>query len=314
MDEFEVVVVERQDVAAGVVALVLEHPTGADLPAWAPGAHIDVMLSADLTRQYSLCGDLDNRRSWRIAVLLEPDSRGGSSYVHDQVRAGDKLSVRGPRNNFVLRSAPQYRFIAGGIGITPILPMIAAAEVAGAEWTLHFGGRTRQSMAFIDQLTVSGQRVVIHPQDSLGHLDLDRAIGDPTPDTLIYCCGPAPLLSAVEERCRAWPEGVLHIERFQADPSMSKTEGEEFCVEIASTGQKLVIPAERSILAVLNDNGFNVLFSCQEGVCGTCETRVMSGAVDHRDSLLTDEEKRANASMMVCVSRGSPGSTIVLDL
>jgi ferredoxin-NADP reductase len=314
MDEFDVVIKERNDAADGVVSLVLEHPAGCDLPAWTPGAHIDLVLTADLTRQYSLCGDAGDRRSWRIAVLLEPAGRGGSDYVHNQVRAGDKVVVRGPRNNFELEPAAQYRFIAGGIGITPILTMIAKAEDAGAEWTLHFGGRTRESMAFVDELAAHGERVVIHPQDIHGHLDLDRAVGDPAPNTLIYCCGPTPLLNAVEDKCRDWPAGSLRIERFQADPSLLAGDSPEFSIEIASTGEKFTVPADRSALAVLQENGKSVLSSCEEGVCGTCETRVISGAVSHRDSLLTDEEQEANATMMVCVSRAAAGTTVVLDL
>ncbi|ORA15173.1 PDR/VanB family oxidoreductase [Mycobacterium arosiense] len=314
MDEFEVVVAERKDAAAGVVTLLLQNPNGSDLPTWAPGAHIDVVLTAELIRQYSLCGDPSDRRTWRIAVLLEPDGRGGSSYVHTQIRAGDKLCIRGPRNNFALEPSPRYRFIAGGIGITPILPMIAAVENAGADWTLHFGGRTRQSMAFLDELTKNGQGVVVHPQDSLGYLNLDSAIGDPTPDTLIYCCGPSSLITAVEERCRAWPEGALHVERFQADPSPTAGEAQQFFIEIGSTGERFSVPADRSALSVLRENGIDVLSSCEEGVCGTCETRVISGAIDHRDSLLTDEEKDENSTMMVCVSRAASGETVVLDL
>ena len=313
MDEFDVVVAERHDVADGVVALHLRHAAGADLPPWAPGCHIDVLLTPQLTRQYSLCGSPSDLRSWRIAILLEPNGRGGSSYVHNQVATGDMLRVRGPRNNFELKRAPRYKFVAGGIGITPILPMIRAADHAGADWTLHYGGRTRESMAFVDELAAYEQRVVIRPQDAFGLLDLDDAVGDPMPDTLIYCCGPPPLINAVEKRCELWPREALRVERFQPAASVPDVCSQAFVVEIASTGEQFAIPVERSILSVLRDNGFAVLSSCEEGVCGTCETGVIAGVVDHRDFLLTDDEKSSNSTMMICVSR-AVDSKLVLDL
>lgn len=170
--EAELVVEQREFAADGVLALTLRHPLGEELPGWQPGAHIDVALGPELERQYSLCGDPADRRSWRIAVLREPDGRGGSSYVHEELSEGDKVRVRGPRNHFALQDAPRYRFVAGGIGITPILPMLAAAEAAGAEWTLLYGGRTRESMAFTEELGRYGDRVTIAPQDETGLLDL----------------------------------------------------------------------------------------------------------------------------------------------
>ncbi|MBW8801741.1 MAG: ferredoxin reductase, partial [Streptomyces sp.] len=155
-------VVDRRDTAAdGVLALTLRHPLGEQLPRWEPGAHIDVVLGPGLERQYSLCGDPADRTAWRIAVLREPVGRGGSAHVHEQLGQGDKVRVRGPRNHFALRPAPRYRFIAGGIGITPILPMLAAAEAEGAEWTLLYGGRTRESMAFTEELSRYGDRVTV---------------------------------------------------------------------------------------------------------------------------------------------------------
>ncbi|MFD3380288.1 MULTISPECIES: PDR/VanB family oxidoreductase [unclassified Streptomyces] len=306
-------VVERRDLAAeGVLALTLRHPLGEELPAWEPGAHIDVILGPDLERQYSLCGDPADRHSWRVAVLREPDGRGGSAHVHGQLEAGDKVRVRGPRNHFALQPSPRYRFVAGGIGITPILPMLAEAEAAGAEWTLLYGGRTRNSMAFVGELSPYGDKVRVVPQDEAGLLDLDSELGSPQPGTLVYCCGPGPLLDAVEERCAQWPKGSLHVERFQ--PKVQETGAEtEFEVVLERSGHTLTVPADVSVLDTVRSAGVEVLFSCTEGTCGTCETDVLEGTPDHRDSVLTDEEREAGETMLICVSR-CRGKRLVLDL
>ncbi|WP_326758430.1 PDR/VanB family oxidoreductase [Streptomyces phaeochromogenes] len=306
-------VVERRDLAAeGVLALTLRHPLGEELPAWEPGAHIDVVLGPDLERQYSLCGDPADRHSWRVAVLREPDGRGGSAHVHGQLEAGDKVRVRGPRNHFALQPSPRYRFVAGGIGITPILPMLAEAEAAGAEWTLLYGGRTRNSMAFAEELSLYGDKVRVAPQDESGLLDLAAELGTPQSDTLVYCCGPGPLLDAVEERCEAWPKGSLHVERFQ--PKVQETGADtEFEVVLERSGHTLTVPADVSVLDTVRSAGVEVLFSCTEGTCGTCETDVLEGTPDHRDSVLTDEEREAGETMLICVSR-CRGKRLVLDL
>ncbi|WP_406487299.1 PDR/VanB family oxidoreductase [Streptomyces phaeochromogenes] len=306
-------VVERRDLAAeGVLALTLRHPLGEELPAWEPGAHIDVLLGPDLERQYSLCGDPADRHSWRVAVLREPDGRGGSAHVHGQLEAGDKVRVRGPRNHFALQPSPHYRFVAGGIGITPILPMLAEAEAAGAEWTLLYGGRTRNSMAFAEELSLYGDKVRVAPQDESGLLDLAAELGTPQSDTLVYCCGPGPLLDAVEERCEAWPKGSLHVERFQ--PKVQETGADtEFEVVLERSGHTLTVPADVSVLDTVRSAGVEVLFSCTEGTCGTCETDVLEGTPDHRDSVLTDEEREAGETMLICVSR-CRGKRLVLDL
>ncbi|MCX5600168.1 PDR/VanB family oxidoreductase [Streptomyces phaeochromogenes] len=306
-------VVERRDLAAeGVLALTLRHPLGEELPAWEPGAHIDVVLGPDLERQYSLCGDPADRHSWRVAVLREPDGRGGSAHVHGQLEAGDKVRVRGPRNHFALQPSPRYRFVAGGIGITPILPMLAEAEAAGAEWTLLYGGRTRNSMAFAEELSPYGDKVRVAPQDESGLLDLAAELGTPQSDTLVYCCGPGPLLDAVEERCAEWPKGSLHVERFQ--PKVQETGADtEFEVVLERSGHTLTVPADVSVLDTVRSAGVEVLFSCTEGTCGTCETDVLEGTPDHRDSVLTDEEREAGETMLICVSR-CRGKRLVLDL
>ncbi|MGW0760043.1 PDR/VanB family oxidoreductase [Streptomyces sp. NPDC002814] len=308
--EAELVVDRTESAADGVLALTLRHPLGEELPAWEPGAHIDVVLGPELERQYSLCGDPADRSVWRIAVLREPDGRGGSAYVHGQLGPGDKVRVRGPRNHFALAPAPRYRFIAGGIGITPILPMLAAADAAGAEWTLLYGGRTRRSMAFSEELRRYGDRVTVAPQDEAGLLDLSSVLDDLPEGTVVYCCGPGPLLDAVEERC---PAGVLHVERFSPKEQQRAGDDQEFEVVLQQSGRTLTVPADVSVLDTVRAAGVEVLFSCTEGTCGTCETDVVEGTPDHRDSVLTDEEREAGETMLICVSR-CRGKRLVLDL
>jgi ferredoxin-NADP reductase len=310
----DLVVDSKELVADDVVALTLRHPEGESLPSWTPGAHTDVVLGEELIRQYSLCGDPADRSVWRIAVLREPASRGGSTSIHDVLQPGSTVHVRGPRNHFPLDDAVGHLFIAGGIGITPIIPMVAAAEARGADWRLVYGGRKRSSMAFCDELTARyGDRVTILPEDETGLLPLAELLDTPQPGTTVYCCGPEPLLRAVEAHCGAWPSGSLHVERFSPKDLGEPVRSESFEVELAASGRVVTVPLDKSVLQVLLDNGVDVEHSCSEGVCGTCETRVISGSPDHRDSLLTDEEKEANDTMFVCVSR-SLTPRLVLDL
>lgn len=307
--EAELVVERRELVADGVLALTLRHPLGEPLPAWEPGAHVDVLLEPGLERQYSLCGDPADPSAWRIAVLRESAGRGGSAHVHEQLGEGAEVRVRGPRNNFALEPAARYRFVAGGIGITPILPMVAAADAAGAEWTLLYGGRTRRSMAFGEELGRYGDRVTIAPEDETGLLDLPSVLDDLPDGTLVYCCGPGPLLDAVEARC---PSGVLRVERFQ--PKEQQTGGNTgFEVELARSGRTLTVAPDVSVLDTVRAAGVEVLYSCTEGTCGTCETDVLDGDPDHRDSVLTEDERAAGESMLICVSR-CHGKRLVLDL
>jgi ferredoxin-NADP reductase len=292
--------------AEGVVVLDLRHPDGGELPAWSAGAHIDLRLADGLVRQYSLCGNPADRSRWRVAVLREPESRGGSAHVHDALVEGVEVAVRGPRNHFPLEPSPRYLFIAGGIGVTPILPMIGAADAAGADWELHYGGRSRRSMAFLESLeAATGQRVTLHPQDEVGLIDLEALVGAPRPDTLVYCCGPEPLLVAVEQRCAEWPAGALHVERFAPKDVGEPVLTGAFEVELPLSGLTLTVPPEKSVLQVVEEAGVDVLSSCTEGTCGTCETTVLSGEVDHRDSLLTPAEQAANDTMFICVSRAA---------
>ncbi|MFY1576393.1 PDR/VanB family oxidoreductase [Verrucosispora sp. WMMD703] len=308
----ELVVTDRDPAAEGVAVLSLCRPDGGDLPAWTPGAHLDLELGPGLVRQYSLCGDPADRATLRVAVQLEAEGRGGSRHVHERLTPGATVRVRGPRNNFPLVAAPRYLFVAGGIGITPIRPMVAAADAAGADWRLVYGGRSRATMAFADALREKyGDRVSLYPQDEVGLLDLDELLGQPV-DGLVYCCGPEALIAAVEQRCRTWPAGALHVERFTP---LAPTEAADAAVEVelALSGRTLTVPPGTSILEAVEAAGVQVLSSCREGTCGTCETGVLDGVPEHRDSLLTEAERAAGDTMMICVSRSvTPRLTLEL--
>jgi ferredoxin-NADP reductase len=309
----ELVVRTMRVEADGVLSVELVSPTGAGLTPWEPGAHLDVRLG-DLSRQYSLCGSPADRYSYRLAVLREPAGRGGSAYVHGTLRPGDLVEVSGPRNHFHLEPSRAYVFVAGGIGITPILPMLARAEAEGATWTLLYGGRTAGSMGFAAELAAYGDRVTVRPQDTHGLLDLDSLLSTPRADTLVYCCGPEPLLAAVEQRMAGWPEGALHVERFSA-PVVERDPADEHAVEVvlAESGRTVMVDPETSILQALLDDGVDILHDCRDGICGTCETKVIEGEVDHRDYVLSEREKAAGDCMMICVSRAC-GKRLVLGL
>lgn len=301
--EADLTIVETVESATDVLTLTLAAADGAALPPWTPGAHVDLVLGPDLVRQYSLCGSPADRAQWRVGVLRTPDSRGGSKAVHE-LTVGGSVRVRGPRNHFAMVASPRYLFIAGGIGITPMLPMIAEAEASGADWRLVYGGRSRSSMAFLDELEVYGAKVTLLPQDEAGFPDLAALLGTPEPGTLVYACGPAGLLDAVEAGCASWPAGSLHLERFSAKAAVP-AEGDDrpFELVLQRSGLTLTVPADQSIFEVCRAAGVSVVGSCLEGVCGTCETEIVEGEVDHRDSILNDEEKESNEFMMICVSR-----------
>lgn len=317
-DDFEadLVVTAVDKNADGVLVLTLADPSGAELPAWEPGAHIDIVISDDLVRQYSLCGSPADRQHYRVGVLREPESRGGSAYLHEQVHEGSTLRIRGPRNHFELDTSPKYLFIAGGIGITPMLPMIAKAEAEHAEWRLVYGGRTRGSMAFLTDLAPYGDRVMLLPRDEVERglsKRLDELLGTAADETLVYCCGPEALLDAVEGMCeQCWPHGALHLERFQGK-EIDTSSDTAFEVVLDRSGVTITVPADVSIFHACENAGISVLGSCHEGTCGTCETVIIEGDVEHRDSVLNADEQAANETMMICVSRAK-GDRLVLDL
>lgn len=312
--EENLILVSRVELARGVIGLTFAHPDRQPLPQWEAGAHIDLFLPDNRIRQYSLCGDVDDRLCYRIAVLRESNGRGGSKAVHDELKVGDSIRVGWPRNHFRLDAAPRYIFIAGGIGITPILPMIAAAETAGADWTLVYGGRSLETMAFVDVLARYGERVRLWPMDQHGLINLDDMLKCPEAATRVYCCGPEPLLLAVKSCCEryGWPDQALHIEHFAAPLQSAGQSNAAFEVHLARSGQTYWVPADRTILDVLDAAGVAVRQSCGVGTCGTCECRVLEGEPDHRDSVLTNEEKQAGQYMMICVSR-SQTDRLVLD-
>ncbi|MFG2321676.1 PDR/VanB family oxidoreductase [Streptomyces sp. NBC_01723] len=312
-------VTSRELVADGVVRIRLE---GHDLPRWEPGAHLDLVLPSGLVRQYSLCGDPEDTSSYTVATRLAEDGRGGSREVHEQVQEGTELEVRGPRNRFPLVEAPAYVFVAGGIGITPVLPMLRALP-EGTEWRLLYGGRTRASMPFleeIEKLDRDGERsgmgippaegrgrVTVVAEDEDGRPGLDAFLAELPEGTAVYCCGPEGLIAAVEERL---PAGTaLHLERFA--PRTAAGGDAEFEVELHRSGRTLTVPGDSSVLAAVRAELPGTPYSCEQGWCGTCQQRVLEGEIDHRDELLTDSER--GDSMLICVSRAR-GTRLVLDM
>ncbi|ODU06480.1 MAG: ferredoxin [Pseudonocardia sp. SCN 72-86] len=305
----ELVVLDRQRLTEDVVGIRLADPDGGELPGWTPGAHVDLILAGDLVRQYSLCGDPADRTTWLLAVLREPAGRGGSQWVHDAVRPRTRLAVRGPRNHFRLETAPAYLFIAGGIGITPIVPMVREVRAREARWTLIYGGRSHASMPFADELGTMGKRVVLHPQDRCGLLPLIPALQRTAPGTHVYACGPSALLDAAQDACAAMGRD-LHLERFAPAGPAAGAGG--FEVELARSGRTMHVPPDRTLLDVLEEAGVSVLSSCRTGTCGTCEVGVLAGELEHHDEVLTAAERAAGDVLLACTARAR-SARLVLD-
>lgn len=304
-------VVSREQVADRVVAFTLARPDGGPLPTWQPGAHIDLTLPGDLVRQYSLCSDPADASTWRIAVLHEPDGRGGSVTAHEHLHPGATAVALEPRDNFgYLPGASDVLFIAGGIGVTPILPMVRLAEAAGVNWRLLYLGRSRRTMAFLSELESYGDRIFVHESEELGRISLDETIASAgLNDPQFYACGPEEMLDALAESC---PADRLHVERFTGNGTGAEDTDTAFVVE-TSDGTEIDVAADETILAAMIRCGVPALNSCQEGICGTCETEVIEGTPLHRDSLLSEEERASNETMMICVSR-CVGKRLVLEL
>lgn len=302
--------------AKGVTSVTFVHPDGQALPRWEPGAHLSLHLPNGLVREYSLCSDPDDTARWTVAVLRVPDSRGGSRLIHDELPIGAEVLVDGPRNLFRLDAEkPRHLLVAGGIGITPIVAMTRALQTKGADWHLLYTGRSREVMAFVEEIAgLPADRVTIHVDDEVGgYADIGQAVGGAGDDTIVYCCGPATLMEAVEVSV---PDtSRLRLERFRAPEPKAEpdTPDGDFDVVINSTGERIHVGADTSILDALAGVGHDMPFSCTEGICGTCETGVVSGDVDHRDYLLSDEEKEVGATMCICVSR-CRSAELVLDL
>jgi cytochrome P450/ferredoxin-NADP reductase len=290
-------------VAEDVVALELRARDGSALPEWSPGAHVDLVLPGGLIRQYSLCGDRADLSTYRIAVLREEQGTGGSAFVHDRLTMAERVSVRGPRNNFALREAPRYLFVAGGIGITAMLPMVREADERGVEWSLVYLGRSRKRMAFLDELSgLPAERVRIVASEEEGRVPVAEILAGAGEGTQVYACGPGGLLT---DLVSAWPEDDVHVERFEPDAAALSAPTEAFSVRLTGVGRTLDVPAAKSILDVVEEAGIAWPYSCREGTCGTCETRIVAGSADHRDAVLTPAERRRNEYMMICVSRAA---------
>lgn len=307
-------IISKKLIAKRVVELLLVRKDGSDWPKWDPGSHIDLILPDGTIRQYSLCGNADERERLRICVLREEKSRGGSSYIHDILQVNSEVNVRGPRNNFELLEHDQYIFIAGGIGITPIAAMVQVVNAKGMNWTLHYGGRDAESMALVSELAATRGEVYLYPQDKVGPIPLSNILRGASDGTGVYVCGPAPLLAAIDEYRTYWPKGAIKTERFSTNALQNaNNENQEISVTLASSGIEVTVRSDQSILEVVESHGIQILSSCREGTCGTCETPVIAGVPDHRDSVLDEEERELGECMMICVSRAKT-PRLILDL
>ncbi|GAA4012885.1 cytochrome P450/oxidoreductase [Actimicrobium antarcticum] len=312
----QVIVDSVTPVAEGIVRLRLVAPDGKAMPRWTPGSHIDIDCGTpDLSRQYSLCGDPAETNVLEIAVLREDQGRGGSTWVHTQVKAGDRLTMRGPRNHFRLdEDAGKIVFVAGGIGITPISAMARRARSLGIDYQLHYSGRRRSTMALLDDLAaLHGDRLHVYAGDER-HNDLAALLRTPESGTRIYACGPAKMLRALEICSAHWPDDALRTEHFvatkgQLDPAKEHA----FEVELKDSGLVVKVRADQTMLAALRAANVDVQSDCEEGLCGSCEVRVLAGEVDHRDVVLTRAERDANNKVMTCCSRAL-GGRLVLEL
>lgn len=311
-------VARRRVVAADqdVVELTLAPADGGALPRWYPGAHLDVHLPSGLVRQYSLCGDPASVDRYRIAVRRIPAGGGGSVEIHDALPEGATVHTHGPRNAFPLTvpgygsPARRFRFIAGGIGVTPIRPMLDLARRLQIDWTMVYCGRSRESLPFLDEVTAFGGNVEIRTDDECGFPTAAELLGDCPEGTAVYACGPAPMLTAIRAALVGRDDVELHFERFAAAPVV---DGRPFDVTVASSGATVGVAADETLLSALRRAGVQAPYSCQQGFCGTCRTRVLAGDVEHRDTLLTEPE-RAAGMMLTCVSRADGASRLTLDL
>lgn len=299
-------------VAPGVLSLELSAPDGAPLPPFEPGAHIDLKLPDGTLRQYSLCGDPRDTSHYRLGIRAVPGGLS-SSFIHNKLRPGELLTVSAPRNNFPLVDAARYIFVAGGIGITPLIPMIREASAKNRPWTLLYCNRRTEDAPFLAEIQALGGEISLHASDIGTRLDVAQHFSAAQKDTVVYCCGPERLMTAVEAATAAWPEGSIHFEWFTPRSRPDNETSGSFEVICQRSGLTLTVPPDKSILAVLSEAGIEVPRSCEQGICGTCETRVISGECDHRDSILSSGERAANQTMMICVSRAR-SAQLVLDI
>ena len=311
-----VLVADVRAEAKDVITLELRAIGGGELPSFTPGAHLDLHLPNGLMRNYSLTNDWRERDRYVIGVGRAADSRGGSSYVHNSIRAGAQLKISSPRNNFPLdENSSSFLFIAGGIGITPIMSMVRWCMANDRPWRLIYAARSRQRTAFYEYLCALGaNRVHFHFDDESGQvLDVARAISSWSEGESIYCCGPAPLMESVKALTEHLPSGTVRFEWFTVPESDEPQESSSFIVRLERSDVEFEVPEHKSILEVLEEHGFESPFSCREGLCGTCVTNVCAGEPDHRDYVLSDEERESGKMMTVCCSR-SKSPTLALDL
>lgn len=321
-DTFDLVVRGLRQESTSVMSLELALPDGSALPEWQPGAHLDIVLPSGMVRQYSLCSDPANLQRYRLAVLRETDGRGGSEELHSATRLGTKLTARGPRNHFSMEDgANHYLLVAGGIGITPILAMAQQLMAEGKSARLVYCGSSRQTMAFIDELQeIMGDSLALYPRDERGRADLLTEIKNAPAGTAVYACGPEQLLADLQSITLATlGADAFHAELFAAaTPPASTTDTAEtaadapFEIELRQSGCTLTVPPEKSILDVVLEVNPSFMSSCEEGFCGTCETKVLEGEVEHRDTILSEKERAKNDTMFICVSR-SKCPKLVLD-
>jgi ferredoxin-NADP reductase len=314
MSELIPVRVTRVSSETADIRLIELSPLGDDaLPPWDPGAHIDVHLPG-LVRQYSLIGP-QGGAAYRIGVLRDAQSRGGSRYLHEEVRTGDELRIGRPRNLFPLTNgtAPAI-LIGGGIGITPLLAMAERLRQEEGNWHLHYCVRSRDRLAFVDAMAAFGDRVTIHvDEEAGGPPDLARLIKEAPSGTHFYCCGPAVMLSAFAAAAAGLPQQRVHIERFAAVVPEGDSCTEEFELVLSRSGRTLRVPEHQSILETLEANGIEAPWSCRLGVCGECRTTVLEGACDHRDSVLSEAERSSQDVILICCSRART-PRLVLEL
>ncbi|MFL9864670.1 PDR/VanB family oxidoreductase [Paraburkholderia fungorum] len=315
----QVKVTQLKREAEGILGIELQAADGATLAPFEPGAHIDVHLADGLIRQYSLCNDAAETDRYRLGVSLSATSRGGSSYLHASLREGDSLTISEPRALFTLSPvAASHRFIAGGIGITPILSMIRWCVRHSVPWHLHYCVRSRTCAAYLDELCAFGDNVDVYANDEFAGKtpDIQALISDVAATEHIYCCGPDGLMDAVlhhGRQCGIPPEN-LHVERFTASPPRGADNSERvFTVVLAKQGLRCMVAPNESILESLERQGVCPPFSCREGLCRSCEVEVLSGDVEHRDYVLSEDEQAANKSLMICVSRAK-SDELVIDL
>jgi len=300
--------------AKGIVSLELVSPDGAELPPFEAGAHIDLHLANGLVRSYSLLNSPTERRRYQVGILKDRNSRGGSRYVHEQLRVGALLSVSRPRNNFPLDDSARHTvLIGGGIGITPISCMLNELRRRHKSVELLYCARSREEAAFCDEL-LAGDGVDAHfDQERGGPPDLRAYLAGKPRDAHFYCCGPTPMLNAFEKTCEELGLPNVHVERFAAAENVESVQSDEYMAELARSKKMIMVPAGKSLLDALLEAGLDVEHSCREGVCGACETAVLEGTPEHRDGVLSKAERASNKTMMVCVS-GCKGKKLVLDL